>query len=104
MLKTLTLATAAAALIVASVPQISFAGETTTTTTTTTRHGKVVRHHVVYNNCKHAAHSGTAGGAILGALAGQALGHNTTSTVVGAGVGAAAGHKVRYDNCKKRYG
>ena len=101
MLKTLTIATVAAAFIAASVPQISFAGETTTTTT---RHGKVVRHHVVYNNCKHAAHSGTAGGAILGALAGQALGHNTTSTVVGAGVGAAAGHKVRYDNCKKRNG
>jgi outer membrane lipoprotein SlyB len=101
MLKTLTVAATAAAFIVALAPQVSFAGETTTTTT---RHGKVVRHHVVYNNCKHAAHSGTAGGAILGALAGQALGHNTTSTVVGAGVGAAAGHKVRYDNCKKRYG
>jgi hypothetical protein len=65
-------------------------------------HHRVVHHRVVYNNCKSAAHKGTAGGAILGALAGQALGHNTTSTVVGAGVGAAAGHNIRYNNCKKR--
>ena len=61
-----------------------------------------VRHHIVYNNSNHAAHSGPTGGAILGAIAGQALGNNTTSTVVGAG--AATGHKVRYDNFKKRYG
>jgi hypothetical protein len=67
-------------------------------------HHPVVHHHrhVVYNNCKSSAHKGTAGGAILGALAGQALGHNTTSTVIGAGVGAAAGHNIRYNNCKKR--
>ncbi len=67
-------------------------------------HHRVVHHRVSYNNCKHAAHSGTAGGAVLGALAGQALGHNTGSTVIGGAVGAAAGHQLRYSNCKRRYG
>jgi predicted lipid-binding transport protein (Tim44 family) len=55
-----------------------------------------------YRNCDAAKHKGRNGGAILGALAGQALGGNTKSTVIGAGVGAVAGHNIRYSNCKKR--
>ena len=31
-------------------------------------------------------------GAVVGALAGQAIGHDTKSTLIGAGVGAAAGY------------
>ena len=47
-----------------------------------------------YRNCKAAMHRGRNGGAVLGALAGQALGGNTKSTLIGAGVGAVAGQHL----------
>jgi uncharacterized protein YcfJ len=97
MLKTLSVAALAVLVAATAIPEIASAQPVPPPS----RH-RVVHHRQVYNNCKSAAHKGTAGGAILGALAGQALGHNTTSTVVGAGVGAAAGHNIRYNNCKKR--
>ena len=40
------------------------------------------------------AQVGAGAGAGIGALAGQAIGHNTSSTLIGAGVGAGAGYVV----------
>ena len=90
MLKALSVGAVIAAVALTVVPGSAFARHRT--------------NHVVAHNCKSAGHKGTAGGAILGALAGQAIGHNTTSTVVGAGVGAVAGHNIRYSNCRRRHG
>ena len=42
---------------------------------------------------------GTAGGAAVGAIAGQAIGRNTQSTLIGAGVGALVGGSGR---CRHR--
>jgi uncharacterized protein YcfJ len=44
--------------------------------------------------CDTAAQSGTLIGAGGGALAGQAIGHNTTGTLIGTGVGAVGGYIV----------
>jgi uncharacterized protein YcfJ len=99
MLKTLSVAALAALIAGTAIPEIASAQPGPPPPP---RHRVVHHRQTYYNNCKSAAHKGTAGGAVLGALAGQALGHNTTSTVVGAGVGAAAGHSIRYNNCKKR--
>jgi hypothetical protein len=44
--------------------------------------------------CDTAGKSGTLIGAGGGALAGQAIGHNTTGTLIGAGVGAIGGYIV----------
>jgi uncharacterized protein YcfJ len=44
--------------------------------------------------CDTAGQSGTLIGAGGGALAGQAIGHNTTGTLIGAGVGAVGGYIV----------
>jgi len=44
--------------------------------------------------CDTAGESGTLIGAGGGALAGQAIGHNTTGTLIGAGVGAIGGYVV----------
>jgi uncharacterized protein YcfJ len=53
-------------------------------------------------NCRGAANTGTAVGAVGGGVLGNALGHNTTSTVLGLGVGAVAGHQIAKSNCKNR--
>jgi hypothetical protein len=99
MLKIVSVAALAAMLVGSAIPEIAAAQPGPPPPP---HHHRVVHHRAVYNDCKSSAHKGTAGGAVLGALAGQALGHNTTSTVIGAGVGAAAGHNIRYNNCKKR--
>jgi hypothetical protein len=99
MLKTISFAALAAMIASTAIPEVASAQPGPPPPPPP--HHRVV-HHRVYNNCKSSAHKGTAGGAVLGALAGQALGHNATSTVIGAGVGAAAGHNIRYDNCKRR--
>lgn len=53
-------------------------------------------------NCRNAANTGTAVGALGGALVGNAIGKNTTGTVLGLGVGAVAGHQIAKSNCKNR--
>jgi outer membrane lipoprotein SlyB len=53
-------------------------------------------------DCRSSANKGTAIGAIGGAVAGNVLGHNTTSTVLGAGVGAVAGHQIAKNKCRNR--
>jgi uncharacterized protein YcfJ len=53
-------------------------------------------------NCRAQAHRGTNNGALIGAVAGQAIGGNTKSTLVGAAGGAVIGHNVAGTNCKKR--
>ncbi|MCP4759457.1 MAG: glycine zipper 2TM domain-containing protein [Planctomycetes bacterium] len=52
--------------------------------------------------CDNSAQSGTLIGAGGGALAGQAIGHNTESTLIGAGVGALGGYIVGNEMDKKR--
>lgn len=91
MLKTLAVGALAAVVALTAVPAEA-------------RHIRHARHVTYAHDCKPAAHRGRNGGAILGALAGQAIGHNTSSTLIGAGVGAVAGHNVRYSNCRHRYG
>jgi hypothetical protein len=49
---------------------------------------------VISAGCDSAGKSGTLIGAGGGALAGQAIGHNTTGTLIGAGVGAIGGYIV----------
>ncbi|OIP44399.1 MAG: hypothetical protein COZ12_03190 [Deltaproteobacteria bacterium CG_4_10_14_3_um_filter_60_8] len=46
---------------------------------------------VPQNRTQQGAMVGTGGGAVVGALLGQAIGHNTTSTLVGGAIGAAVG-------------
>lgn len=48
---------------------------------------------VLATGCNN-AQVGAGAGAGIGALAGQAIGHNTSSTLIGAGVGAGAGYVV----------
>ncbi len=99
MLKTVSVAALAALLATApQIPEIADGAQLTATPPPPPPHHRVVHHRVAYNNCKSSAHKGTAGGAILGALAGQAIGHNTTSTrMIGAERfdGAAAGHNIQ---------
>jgi hypothetical protein len=52
--------------------------------------------------CETSAQSGTLIGAGAGALAGQAIGRNTTGTLIGAGVGAAGGYIVGNEMDKKK--
>ena len=68
------------------------------------RHGNrvYVERNGYQKNCRSAANTGTAVGAIGGGVLGNALGHNTTSTVLGLGVGAVAGHQIAKSNCKNR--
>ena len=44
--------------------------------------------------CETKAQTGTAIGAGVGAVAGQAIGHNTKSTLIGTGVGAVGGYMI----------
>lgn len=52
--------------------------------------------------CDNSAKSGTLIGAGTGALAGQAIGHNTEGTLIGAGVGALGGYIIGNEMDKKR--
>jgi uncharacterized protein YcfJ len=54
--------------------------------------------------CETSAQSGGLIGAGVGALAGQAIGHDTKSTVIGTAVGAGAGYVVgnEMDKSKER--
>ncbi len=57
------------------------------------------RHHRVLvcpneSGVRRNANNGTIIGAAGGALAGQAIGHNTSGTLIGAGLGAVAGHQI----------
>ncbi len=52
--------------------------------------------------CDNSAQSGTLIGAGTGALAGQAIGHNTEGTLIGAGVGALGGYIIGNEMDKKR--
>lgn len=52
--------------------------------------------------CDNSAKSGTLIGAGTGALAGQAIGHNTSGTLIGAGVGALGGYVIGNEMDKKR--
>ncbi len=54
----------------------------------------VIASTVFVAGCDTAAQSGTLIGAGGGALAGQAIGHNTTGTLIGTGVGAVGGYIV----------
>jgi len=85
MLKILSVAAIAAAITLTGIPSMPSTAEA-----------------AQYRNCNVAKKKGRNGGAVLGALAGQALGGNTKSTLIGAGVGAVAGHNIRYSNCKKK--
>ncbi len=52
--------------------------------------------------CDNSAKSGSLIGAGTGALAGQAIGHNTEGTLIGAGIGALGGYIVGNEMDKKR--
>jgi uncharacterized protein YcfJ len=56
---------------------------------------------VISAGCDTAGKSGTLIGAGAGALAGQAIGHNTTGTLIGTGVGAVGGYIVGNEMDKK---
>lgn len=49
------------------------------------------------------AQAGSLLGAGIGALAGQAIGGNTTGTLIGTGVGAAAGYVIGNESDKQKY-
>ena len=57
---------------------------------------------VVGSGCESDAQNGSLIGAGIGALAGQAIGHNTTSTLIGTAVGAGAGYAVGNESDKKK--
>ena len=44
--------------------------------------------------CENQAQTNAVAGGVVGALAGQAIGHNTEGTLIGAGVGAGAGYMI----------
>ena len=52
--------------------------------------------------CESDAQTGALVGTGAGALAGQAIGHNTQSTLIGAGVGAGAGYMIGNESDKKK--
>ena len=52
--------------------------------------------------CESDAQTGTAVGALGGALVGQAIGHDTKSTVIGAGVGGVGGYLIGNQSDKKK--
>lgn len=52
--------------------------------------------------CANDAQSGALLGAGLGALAGQALGHDSEATAIGAGIGAGAGYIVGNESDKAK--
>jgi len=54
-----------------------------------------------HSGVRRNANNGTIIGAAGGALAGQAIGHNTTGTLIGAGVGAVAGHQIAKTRAKR---
>lgn len=51
--------------------------------------------------CESKAGTGALIGAGVGALAGQAIGHDTTGTLIGAGAGAAGGYIIGNEMDKK---
>lgn len=51
--------------------------------------------------CETKAGTGSLAGAGVGALVGQAIGHDTTSTLIGAGVGTGVGYLIGNDMDKK---
>jgi hypothetical protein len=57
---------------------------------------------MVLSGCNDAQAGGLLGGGI-GALAGQAIGHNTTGTLLGLGIGAGAGYIIGNESDKARY-
>ncbi|MCA9295628.1 MAG: glycine zipper 2TM domain-containing protein [Phycisphaerales bacterium] len=52
--------------------------------------------------CQNDAQSGSLIGAGIGALAGQAIGHDTEGTLIGAGVGAGAGYIIGNESDKAK--
>ncbi|MCP3903834.1 MAG: glycine zipper 2TM domain-containing protein [Planctomycetes bacterium] len=56
---------------------------------------------VACGGCDNSAQSGTLIGAGIGALAGQAIGGDTTGTLVGAGVGAMSGYIIGNEKDKR---
>lgn len=56
---------------------------------------------IVLSGCATKTQTGAAVGAGTGALLGQVIGGNTTSTLIGAGLGAAAGGAIGYNEEKK---
>jgi flagellar basal body-associated protein FliL len=52
--------------------------------------------------CESDAQTGALIGTGAGALAGQAIGRNTTSTLIGAGIGAGAGYMIGNEQDKKK--
>lgn len=56
---------------------------------------------IAFTGCANKTQSGAAIGAGTGALLGQAIGGNTTSTLIGAGVGAVAGGAIGHNEDNK---
>ncbi len=56
---------------------------------------------ITSSGCENSAQSGTLLGAGIGALAGQAIGGDTSSTLIGAAVGAGAGYIIGNEKDKK---
>lgn len=56
---------------------------------------------ITSSGCESSAQTGTALGAGIGALAGQAIGRDTGSTLIGAGVGAGLGYIIGNEKDKK---
>lgn len=52
--------------------------------------------------CQSDAQSGALFGAGLGALAGQAIGHNTEATLIGTAIGAGAGYIIGNESDKEK--
>jgi uncharacterized protein YcfJ len=90
---TTVLGTAAAALVMLATPILAQAQDY-----------RYYRHHHHYRHGCHAArrrdaNTGTVLGAVIGGVAGNAVGHHSVGgTLVGAGVGAVAGHQIAKNN------
>ena len=96
MLKTLTLALAAAGLMAVTVipAEVSAA--------TPQRHHY---RHYTKKTCRSSANTGTDVGAVAGGLIGNRTGnHGVGSTLLGAGLGGVAGHQIAKSSCKHHKG
>lgn len=96
MLRTLTLAIAAGAVLATTAVPFEASAKT---------HHYVRHHPYTKKSCRSATNTGTAVGAVGGGLIGHSVGNKSTGgTLLGAGLGAVAGHQIAKSNCKSHRG